>query len=198
MKKATIILLMALMVLTLSTGAFAFQNEPEGFRGLKWGDPPGQDMIFCWKDRINPDCLWYKRNLDKRKIGRAELQEEIRYVFYKNQFFRVRILTHTTSSRPTYYDYLKDVLILKFGRGVWMEPITRWYGKTAMVELERLATKFGPREEGPGLLNIYSTDIYLQKEQDEKRKAEEGAREREEEYWTIIEIEAAEEGLDDF
>jgi len=29
-----------LVVVLLSWGmAFAFENEPEGFRGLKWGDP---------------------------------------------------------------------------------------------------------------------------------------------------------------
>lgn len=187
-----------LFMFALASITQGFQNEPDGFRGLEWGDPPGEDMILLGKDYINPDSLWYKRTLDKRKIGRAELLEEIRYVFYKNQFFRVRIRTHTTSSRPTYYDYLKDVLILKFGRGEWMEPITRWYGKTAIVELERVATKFGPREEGPGELNIYSTEIYLQKEQDEKKKAEEEARQREEEHWSINDLEAAKEGLTDF
>ena len=60
---------LVMMVLALTMGAFAFQNEPDGFRGLKWGDPPGKDMIFCWKDPINPDSLWYKRTLDKKKLG---------------------------------------------------------------------------------------------------------------------------------
>jgi len=49
MRKA-IVVLMAVIVLALSLGAFAFQNEPEGFRDLKWGDPPTEDMIEFGKD----------------------------------------------------------------------------------------------------------------------------------------------------
>ena len=44
MRKTIVIVLVAVMVLGLSAGAFAFQNEPEGFRGLEWGDPPSVDM----------------------------------------------------------------------------------------------------------------------------------------------------------
>ena len=36
-KGRRIVILVAVLVLALSVGAFGFQNEPEGFRGLKWG-----------------------------------------------------------------------------------------------------------------------------------------------------------------
>ena len=39
-----------IIVLVLSVGAFAFQNEPDGFRGLKWGDPPTKEMTLFFKN----------------------------------------------------------------------------------------------------------------------------------------------------
>lgn len=32
-------MVVAVMLLVCAGMAFAFENEPEGFRGLKWGDP---------------------------------------------------------------------------------------------------------------------------------------------------------------
>ncbi len=56
MRKTTLVLLVVL-ILALSVAAFAFQNEPEGFRGLKWGDPPGEDMKFLC---VTPEgARWY-------------------------------------------------------------------------------------------------------------------------------------------
>lgn len=72
--------------------AFAFHNEPEGFRGLKWGDPPGQDMVYYGKSKDNENVLWYKRKNDKLQIGRARIKC-IHYLFYKEQFMEVLIKT---------------------------------------------------------------------------------------------------------
>lgn len=49
MRKA-IVVLVALIVLALSLEVFAFQNGPGGFRDLKWGDPPTEDMVEFGKD----------------------------------------------------------------------------------------------------------------------------------------------------
>ena len=50
MRKATkkvigFVVLVVLMMVLLTGAALAFENEPEGFRGLKWGDPPMEEMI---------------------------------------------------------------------------------------------------------------------------------------------------------
>ena len=39
MKKKTLVIALVILVVALGSTAFAFQKEPEGFRGLKWGDP---------------------------------------------------------------------------------------------------------------------------------------------------------------
>jgi hypothetical protein len=47
MKKISLSLLVVLLfIFALASIAQAFQNEPDGFRGLKWGDPPTEDMTF--------------------------------------------------------------------------------------------------------------------------------------------------------
>ncbi len=43
MKK--VIMVAMVLVLMITGASFAFQNEPEGFRGLKWGDAPTEDMV---------------------------------------------------------------------------------------------------------------------------------------------------------
>lgn len=45
MKKITVIGTMVWLVLGLTVGTYAFQDEPDGFRDLKWGDPPTWDMV---------------------------------------------------------------------------------------------------------------------------------------------------------
>lgn len=37
-------MIVAVMLLVCAGMAFAFQNEPKGFRGIKWGDPLREDM----------------------------------------------------------------------------------------------------------------------------------------------------------
>ena len=126
-----------------------FQNEPEGFRGLKWGDPPGEDMIDERKHKDNADWVWYDRSEEFLQIGKATLWRSPSYGFYKGKFFYVSILIagETRNSNP--YELLKDVLILKFGRGVWKPPVTSWFGDTTTVKLEE-----GRWGWGEGMLDI--------------------------------------------
>ncbi|GAI89479.1 unnamed protein product, partial [marine sediment metagenome] len=110
-----------------------FQNEPDGFRELKWGDPPGEDLIDGRKHKDNADWVWYNRSEEFLQIGKATLWN-ISYGFYKGKFFYVSIPTAgKLGSNP--YEHLKDVLILKFGRGVWKPPVTSWFGNTTIVKL---------------------------------------------------------------
>lgn len=189
MKKG--LLLVLVLVLVLSVGAFAFQNEPEGFRGLKWGDPPGEDMEQlpsywgAWMDPDEHDFLWYEKQDDKLQIGRAKL-ESIEYQFYKGQFYKVEI------NVDGYYNYksLKDVVQLKFGmidfekktRGISTKSY-RWIGKKATIILQD-SVSYGSPE-----LTIYSTEIDDQFHRDLAIIMKEREEERQK---------AAQEGLDDF
>ena len=76
--KKVIVVLVALMVLTLTLGAFAFQNEPDGFRELKWGDSKTEDMKYF---DIIEGHERYVLSKENRHFGNIEL-EQIFYVFY--------------------------------------------------------------------------------------------------------------------
>ena len=198
MKKGLI--LAVVLVLALSLGAFAFQNEPEGFRGLKWGDPPGEDMkvnrIFkLYQDKLDM-IIWYTRQGDELKIGGAKL-EGIYYGFYKNKFMRVEIETED-------YELLREVLYLKFGeptyRGTFKVPSLlfkrvmeymseTWDGDTTKIHLVE-SSIYNPLNAG---LDIHCTESWSEFIKDRRQKEEEIEQAKEEERQK-----AAEEGLDDF
>ena len=110
MRKVTVVL-MVLIVSALSLGAFAFQNEPDGFRDLKWGDPPTEDMEFTFEVNIRKD---YIRPEDKMSLGEVKL-ELILYGFVevdgKLKFFNAN-LCFVNESRFT---ILKTICEEKFG-----------------------------------------------------------------------------------
>jgi len=93
MKKLFSILVMA-MVIALSSLVFAFQNEPDGFRGIKWGtsinDLPDMELIEGG-DYGDGRKSYHRRN-DKMAIGNAKLKEIV-YMFWQDQFFSVCIKT---------------------------------------------------------------------------------------------------------
>ena len=65
MKK--IILLSILLIFLITGTGFAFPNEPDGFRGLKWGDKPTEDMILIGTLPVEGNI--YRRDNDKLYIG---------------------------------------------------------------------------------------------------------------------------------
>ena len=85
MKKA-IVVLVALIILALAPGSLAFKNEPDGFRGLKWGDPPSGDMEFLLE--MSGGAKLYTRPSDKLYLGDVQLSL-ISYAFYRNGFMKV-------------------------------------------------------------------------------------------------------------
>ena len=78
-------ILLAIVLIFLITGiGFAFQNEPDGFRGLKWGDAPTEDMVFFGQN-VDKEDLYHKEN-DKIEIRSVKLSN-ITYRFYKKKEF---------------------------------------------------------------------------------------------------------------
>ncbi len=70
MKKIIVIGIVIWLVLALSVGAFAFENEPDGFRDLNWGDPPSEDMISSYYEE---DMAMYYLPEDKMFLGDVPL-----------------------------------------------------------------------------------------------------------------------------
>jgi hypothetical protein len=82
--------IVAVMLMQLGTDALAFENEPDGFRGIKWGtsfSTHGKEMVASRRtDDGSIKC--YLRTGDKLSIGDAKLTS-LEYCYWKDQFYRV-------------------------------------------------------------------------------------------------------------
>ena len=110
----------------------AFPNEPDGFRGIKWGTKithlSGMALVRnegMEKYYIKPD--------EKLKVGEAVV-ERITYGFYRDEFFRVTI---HFKGLMNYLD-LKQTLFGVYGEGEQFpgRDIYTWRGKQVFITIE--------------------------------------------------------------
>ena len=117
------------LVLALASVGMAFQNEPDGFRGLKWGDPPGEDMEFS---RTAEEITFYTRSGEKLQIGDVSL-DSVSYSFIEGRF----ILAGVKFSGKENYKSLATILETRYGepteKGVFDK--LSWYGGKVMIYL---------------------------------------------------------------
>ena len=118
------------MILT-ATMVFAFQNEPDGFRGIKWGTNL-RDLPDMQYHLSNESFAFYTRKGDEMKIGDAEL-DAVYYNFFKEKFCGMFIQFRTLS---TYYT-IKQILFRKYGKGESLAPAKgyKWVGKSVNIIL---------------------------------------------------------------
>ena len=164
MKKGILVLVLVL-VLALSVGAFAFQNEPEGFRGLKWGDPPGEDMEFLID--LGGGTTGYVLPDDKMFLGSVSLYM-VGYMFYKNRFVGAAMYFKGEDN----YDLLETICKQRYGEeeaDIGFYKI-QWLGQKSVIIL-----KYDYAEE-EGNLSLNSTLIAVERTQagqkEEAEKAE--------------------------
>jgi len=130
MKQLVMTFYMVGMILT-TTMVFAFQNEPDNFRGIKWGtninDLP--NMQLCDTER---SAAKYTRKGDEMKIGDADL-DTVYYNFSKGSFCGVFI---QFSSLSNYY-IIKQILFRKYGKGESLSPAEgyKWHGPSVNIVL---------------------------------------------------------------
>jgi len=109
-----------------------FQNEPDGFRGIKWGTKitrlSGMELV-----RTEGAEKYYVRPEDKLKIGKAAI-ESITYGFYRDDFFKVTI---RVKGLMNYLD-LKETFVGVYGEGenVFGKDFFTWPGKQVLVTIE--------------------------------------------------------------
>lgn len=136
--KVVVGFLIFVALLLLAGAGLAFKNEPEGFRGLKWGDPVSDNMQLSTKEDESCRCKYYTLPGDKLKLGDAELSE-IKYGFLNGQFSLVAL--HLEGIRN--YNYIKMICHGQFGEPTgehfdWNPPYASvmriWHGsKTSVV-----------------------------------------------------------------
>lgn len=122
-----------LMLLASSGMAFAFQNEPRGFRGLRWGQRRTPDMVLIDE---NPNAKVYTRPDDDLTLGGAKLGR-IGYIFldqgYRQSFMAVCLQFNDKEN----YNILVNVCRKRFGKPdkkVLYELL--WVGNKGAVQLD--------------------------------------------------------------
>jgi len=149
------------MLQALSVGVVAFQNEPDGFRGLNWGDPPSEDMEYIGdaygKGYTLPD--------DKMKIGNVDLRKIV-YNFYENRFFVAAIYFVFESN----YNLLKVICEERYG----METLDGYYNLRWISQKSFVTLTYEPRKE-KGILMLGDTVITSKRSEDKKKEEAEKA-----------------------
>lgn len=162
MKLKLAILLLCSLAL-LAAPALAFQNEPDGFRGLKWGDPPTEEMEY-FMEAAGADA--YLLPGDKMALGNADLYM-VAYTFYENQFLAVALYFKGEDN----YDLLQMICEERYAKNEMDEGFyeTTWQGQKGFVSLN-----YDYMEE-EGYLVLGNTILSLKKTADEKEKEAEKA-----------------------
>lgn len=158
--RKVIVVLAVLVIVVLSLGAFAFQNEPDGFRGLKWGDPIQEDMkIFNNNEGV------YIRPDDKMSLGNASLYI-VTYLFWEGRFWGAGLYFRGEGN----YKTIKTICEEKYGDPGLGFYKWEWEGQKSYILLT-----YEPIEE-TGTLGIVSSQIALEqadaKREEEAEKAE--------------------------
>jgi hypothetical protein len=101
-----------LPIVLFAINTYAFQNEPDGFRDIKWGTNLSTLKGITCEDTHWEETLICTRDNNKLQIGDVELSS-ISYWFWRNKFFQVEI--HSTSPSLSVFSDLRDILREKFG-----------------------------------------------------------------------------------
>jgi len=162
--RAIWILTIAILILLLPNSGLTFQNEPDGFRSLKWGDPPARNMRFVGKEK--DELIIYKVSNERLSLGDAKFHT-ILYSFY-GQPKRFMVVGLYFQGKKN-FELLKDICKTKFGKptGRGFFEFT-WEGQIAFVFLiHRLV-------DDDGYLTLGSTIIFTEyTESKKKRQAKE-------------------------
>lgn len=137
MKKLFICLLLIVFVATPVFGLPSFQNSPDGFRGIKWGDSPS--TLGNYNLEQNHDYLkLYTRPDDKMSMGVVPV-EMLTYVFCVD-----RLMGITIKVKSNHYIDMKQILITQYGEPTLQKKYiekSSWLDDNAFVELENFRAR---------------------------------------------------------
>ena len=147
MRRKTLVAALVVSVLFSGGAAFAFENEPEGFRGLKWGDAPTKDMAL-WDVVVGLEL--YILPGEKLSLGEAEL-ELVTYCFYEDRLMGVNLHFFELDN----YALLKEICKTKFGKELEHSVSDLyWVSSQSQVSMDYLPVK------NQGVLTLGSFPIF--------------------------------------
>jgi hypothetical protein len=165
----SLLFLLCSMIFGQSVYARSFQNEPDGFRGIKWGTDIKEvnNLVYIDTDPSYGGVKKYERKGDEYTIGAAQLNSII-YCFWNDKLMSVTV----TFENFVNYNSVKEATTEKFGRGFkhnrYMEEFA-WLGDrtTIMLKYNEISKK--------GSLYMSSVEMVEQATALNKKKAKEGA-----------------------
>lgn len=163
--------ILAVLACSLANIGFAFQNEPEGFRGLKWGDSPIPKMELLRKQ--DEWMSFYRNPGDKLELGDAKLYMVL-YQFYTPSNATVRRLMGVGLyfKDKENFDILETICKVKFG-----EPTSEGFYELAWMSLEASVILNYDSIDEYGYLALGNTPIFKQYTQEKEKKETEKAEE---------------------
>ncbi|KKK57344.1 hypothetical protein LCGC14_3055400 [marine sediment metagenome] len=162
------VLLLAAPVLAFQEEEYGYyNNEPDGFRGIKWGDALPDGMAKIGTEASFGGIDIYIRKGDKLTIGGAEL-EQVAYYFWRGKFISSAINTKDSGN----WNALMDALKAKFGKGTQNNPyIEKYYWPGAKTNIYANYNEFSKE----GSITFISLDHYKKMQAYAEQKAKEGA-----------------------
>lgn len=147
-------------------------NEPETFKGIKWGAHITEmaEMVQVKTSQGTPDSMkHYKRNTDKLVLGGSSLFS-ITYFFYKDIFCGA-VFYYSNGD----YSSIKNTLVSVYGKDNIVKDIDlategafcQWEWTNVSIMLYWLAT----RDSGLGTCSLTFKPIFNEKEEDDASKA---------------------------
>ena len=117
---------------------FGFQNSPDGFRGLKWGDSPSAMGNYNLETKDDDYLKIYSRPDDKMSLGVVPL-DMLKYVFCVDRLMGISIRINSK-----HFVDMKQILITQYG-----EPFQKnkyiekyyWLDNNAFIEFENFRAR---------------------------------------------------------
>jgi hypothetical protein len=135
-----------------------------GFRDLKFGNPPTSDMVL--KEEESGDTKYYARPRDDLSLGGAQLQRII-YGFYKDRFFWLLLETQGLVNSRAMLDVMRQAYGPGYQGNRYMQQFA-WFGsRVSGIYTENAVTS-------DARMSLSSKSISAEKEADKKTKARKG------------------------
>lgn len=140
-KKIVFALLLILVFSPVAGANKPIKNSPDGFRGIKWGDPLsalGKTDGHVYEEPVFGFKL-YSRVDEDLSFGSAQLSS-VSYAFWKGQFINVGLHCKTPSDFPA----MKAAAIERFGKPVKPDGSIEkyiWQDENVLITLEQNSPK---------------------------------------------------------
>lgn len=160
-----ILYLVCFILITYSSSALAFPNEPNGFRDLYWGETlqdvknSGYIVVYdSYNARYN--SVRYYTSLDNPYISSYK-SDTLCLDFWNNQLTSITIIFNLIDKNNVTYNEMLDALKTQFGYTYYQKnEMISWIGDTTIISMYQL------KNSNVIVVNLSNFDLILKSSQD--------------------------------